>query len=597
MNRVSSATGFYERDLNNTLVFASQDRIPALPLLFATILAIVGQTGCRRAVPSRASDSVSAEARRAAEALPQRVAPALPPLLPPPEAVARSAGAHSGGAVKVHLDSEPLQLNPLGEADAAALQVVMGLVYEPLLECPSPGQAAGASGGDRLDYGPNYRPMLAEGWQVSPDGLRVTLYLRGGVKWHDGHAFNVLDVQASLEPLLLAASSGSATLRASLQDVASIELTGDRQVRLVLKRPSDFALRALCDIAILPDHLLRGRTADPAALARQPVGTGPFRFVAWERGKRIRLARVAGYWGGPAPLDEIAFEIDLDGARALMRTRRGEIDVLPRVLPVHYPDEVDPVTLHGALSLVRLRPERWAYVAVNHRRAPLDEAHFRRALSALWDRERFARDLHQGLAHPIGAPPFAGLPAAPAGRDRAAAEMDAGGYRDSNADGVRDVAGTPFRETLLIGAGARTAATEAQAFVFEARKAGLLIDPVVIDPAILLARVRKGDFDLALMQWEGRPDEDPSSLFGATGPFNFAAYRSAQVDALLDSIRVASGPAARAPLLATLGGILASEQPLLFLYQFDVPALVATRLHGVAAVAGHLDLRRAWVEP
>jgi ABC-type transport system substrate-binding protein len=99
------------------------------------------------------------------------------------------------------------------------------------------------------------------------------------------------------------------------------------------------------------------------------------------------------------------------------------------------------------------------------------------------------------------------------------------------------------------------------------------------------------------MQWEGRPDEDPSLLFGATGPFNFAAYRSGQVAALLDSIRVANGPAGRAPLMAALGGLLASDQPLLFLYQFDVPALVATRLHGVAAVAGHLDLRHAWVAP
>lgn len=586
MKRVSSATGYNERDLNNTVVFRSQAGIPLVLTLLAGLICAAGvQIGCRRAAPPRASEASSAQARRAAEALPERALPPLPPALPHPDEVPAPPAARGGGVVRVHLDSEPAHLNPLLEADANALQAVMGLVYETLLECPAP------------DGPGRYRPGLADSWQVSPDGLRVSLHLRPGVKWHDGHAFGVLDAQASLEPLLLASGSGAAGLRASMLDVASIELLPERVVRLVLKRPSDFVLRALCDIAILPDHLLRGPAGDPAALGRQPIGTGPYRLVAWERGKRIRLARAAAYWGAAVALDEIVFEIDGDGARALLRARRRELDVLPRVLPVHYPDEVDPVTLHGALSLRRLRPERWAYVAVNHRKPPLGEVHYRRALSALWDRERFGRDLHQGLAHAIGAPPFANLPAAPWGRARAIAEMDAGGYRDSNADGVRDLGGEPFRQSLLIGAGARTAATEAQAFVFEARKAGLLLDPVVVDAPTLLARVRKGDFDLALMLWEGRPDEDPGLLFGSGGPFNASGYRSAEVDALLDALRQSDGPAVRRPLLARLGALLAREQPLLFLYRFDVPMLVATRLQGLAAVGARLDLRRAWVRP
>jgi peptide/nickel transport system substrate-binding protein len=321
----------------------------------------------------------------------------------------------------------------------------------------------------------------------------------------------------------------------------------------------------------------------------------------WERGKRIRLARSTTYWGEASSLDEIAFEIDWDGARALMRIRRGEIDVLPRVLPVHYPDDVDPVTLHGALALWRLRPDRWAYVVVNHRRPPLGDAHFRRALSALWDRERFARDLHRGLAHPLVAPPFADLPfpnAGPdGGRGRAAAELEAGGYRDSNADGVRDLDGKPFRHTLLVASGAHAAATEAHAFVFEARRVGLLVDLITLDASTLLGRVRKGDFDLALMVWEGQPGEDPGLMFGSTGPFNYAGYRSSDVDAKLDELRQMPEAGARRALFAALGGILAREQPVLFLYQFDVPALVARRVHGLAAVGSRLDLRRVWIEP
>lgn len=588
MKRVSSATGYNERDLNNTVVFPSQDRIPLLLGLLAVGVCGAGApAGCRRASTEKPKPATSADRRGVAESLPQRHSPALPPPVPSPEQISVPSAARRGGVVRIHLESEPSHLNPLADADAGALQVVTGLVYEPLLECPSPGTGGG------------YRPVLADSWQVSPDGLRVALHLRSGIRWHDGHGFGVLDVQASLEPLLLSSGSGSPILRAFLQDVAAIEIAADRIVRLVLKRPSDFALRALCDLPILPDHLLRGPTADPGGLAKQPVGTGPYRFSAWERGKRIRLLRSSTYWSAAALVDELVFEVDSDGARALLRTRRGEIDILPRVLQVHYPDEVDPVTLHGTLALGRVRPQRWAYVAINHRKPPLGDPHFRRALSALWDRGRFAHDLHQGLAHPLVGPAFATVPAPPpgAGRDRAIAEMDAGGYRDSNADGVRDSAGTPFRHSLLIATGARAAATEAHAFVFEARKAGLLVDPVPVDAATLLTRVRKGDFDLALMLWEGRDDEDPSLIFGSEGPFNYFGYSAPDVDLLIDSIRQAAGPPARQALMTALGAKLARDQPVLFLYRFDVPALIATRVQGVAAVGARFDLRRIWVVP
>jgi ABC-type transport system substrate-binding protein len=247
--------------------------------------------------------------------------------------------------------------------------------------------------------------------------------------------------------------------------------------------------------------------------------------------------------------------------------------------------------------VVGLRPDRWAYVAVNHRHGPLGDAAYRRALSALWDREHFARDLHRGLATPIGAPPFAGLGPEPAGRERATRLMDEAGYRDGNADGVRDTGGKAFRHSLLVVAGARAAATEAQTFVLEARKAGVLIDLVTVDAATLLTRVRKGDFDLALMLWEGRGPDDVGPLFGAGGTFNNFGYRSQKVETTLDLLRRESGETQRTALLNTLGATLAQEQPVLFLYRFDVPALVAHRVHDVAAVGARIDLRRAWVEP
>jgi peptide/nickel transport system substrate-binding protein len=586
MKRLSSATGCNKGDLNNTLVFHPQDGVPVpLRQLAIGVIIIASAFACRRTPPAKTNEAPGNASSSASRTLPQRALPVPPPLIPTPESLPRTRPGRKTGNVKIHLENEPINLNPFADPDAATLQVIADLIYEPLLDCPSPGAPG------------DYRPVLAESWQLSPDGLRLSLRLRSGVKWHDGHALNALDVQATLEPLLLSNRTNVPVLRASLQDIAAIEVMPDRVVRLVLKRPSASALRALCDVPILPEHLLRGPTGDQAALAKQPVGTGPFRLAAWERGKRIRLARSSTYWATPAALDEITFEIDLDGARALVRTRRGDIDILPRVMAAHYPDDVDPVTLHGAMSLWRMQPDRWAYVAVNHKKQPLGDPQFRQALAALWNREHFARDLHQGLAHALPGPLFAkGAPPA-RGRDWAIAALEAAGYRDTNTDGVRDQAEKPIRLSLVIAAGARTAATEAHAFVLEARKSGILIDLTTVDAPALLGRVRKGDFDLALMVWDGSPGEDPGLMFGSSGAFNFFGYRSAEVDATLDSLRQTTATSERTVLLDRLGDTLTHDQPVLFLYRFDQPTLVAGRVHDLAAIGARLDLRQVWVDP
>jgi len=113
----------------------------------------------------------------------------------------------------------------------------------------------------------------------------------------------------------------------------------------------------------------------------------------------------------------------------------------------------------------------------------------------------------------------------------------------------------------------------------------------------ILARLKKGDFDLAPMVWEGHPDEDPTPLFGADGLYNFGGYRSTAVEALFDELRHAAGPPARQPLLARLARLIAEDQPVIFLYRHDVPALISNRVQDLTALGDRFDLRRAWVLP
>ena len=487
-----------------------------------------------------------------------------------------------GGALRVHLDAEPTSLLPLAESDAAAAQVTNGLVYETLLDCRDG----------------TYKPGLAESWDVSNDGMRLAVRVRSGVHWHDHRAFGVLDVQGTVEPLLRTGTDAP-VLRAELADVASIELVTERTVRFVLKRPSDFALRALCDVPMLPDHLVHGVRPEASSIVRQPIGTGPFRFAGWDHGKRIRLERAPEYWGSPPGVDEIVFDLDPDAVRALNRTRRGEIDVLSRVIDAHYPDQVEPTTLHGGTTLLRLRSRRYSFLAVNHLHYPLSDPRFRKALTMLWARTRFAGELHNDLARPIGGPPLVDdLPAPPLDRPRAATALDDAGYRDSDADGVRDHLGHPIRLTLLEPAGNRQFHVEAHAFALEARKVGILVD---------LAAGRRGDHPAAV---EARRVRSRAAHLGGDARRGSRAAlrngRGVQLRRLpLERARGAdrrgagapSGPIARAPILDRIARLLSDEQPVIFLYRYDIPALASTRVHGLAAVGDRFDLRRVWLDP
>jgi peptide/nickel transport system substrate-binding protein len=545
-------------------------RMSIVPLAALLLLS----SGCRRGKKT----APAAHTAATSELSPLRPPPPPAGTLPGPAAV--PPPSHRGGTLRVHLDGEPPNLMPLGDVESSALQVTSGLVYETLLDC---------SDG-------SYKPALAESWDVSDDRMRLAVRVRSGVHWHDHRAFGVLDVQATIEPLLRKGNDAAA-LRAELADIASLELVTERTIRFVLKRPSDLALRALCDVPILPDHVIRGARVETAPIARAPIGTGPFRFAGWERGKRIRLERASEYWGTPAGVDEIVFDVDADAVRALNRTRRGEIDVLSRVLDVHYPEQVEPTTLHGGAALVRLQSRRYSFLIANHAHFPLSDVRFRRAIAMLWDRKRFSGELHDDLARPIGGPPVAeDIPAPPFDRPRAIALLEEAGYRDSNADGVRDHEGKPIRLTMLEPAGNKLFNVEARAFVLEMRKAGVLVDLVPSDAATIIQRLKRGEFDFAPMTWQGAADDVPASLFGSDGAFNYGAYRSNALDALLDEARAAAAPAARAPILARIAKLVADDQPVIFLYRYEVPALVAGRVHGLAADGDRFDLRRVWLE-
>jgi peptide/nickel transport system substrate-binding protein len=486
--------------------------------------------------------------------------------------------------LRIWLEVEPESLHPLLDPDTESLRITEDTVFETLLR-------------RQADGGPGiYMPGLAESWRIRPDGQELRVVLRQGVKFHDGRAFSAVDAQQSID---LARSSRVKTphLRAALADVVSVEMLSARELRITLARPNAYVLRALAEIPMLPGD----REPDPRL--RVPVGTGPYRFATWEKGRRILLVRSDAYAGPSPAIEEIEFLVEPDAARALTRAKRGELDVLPRLIPEHYPAEASSPGIAGIFDPLRLRPARFQYVLVNAARPPFSDARVRQAAALLLDRHKIARELSAALSRPVAGPVWPGGPgdgaspeAPPLDPVHAAELLGQAGYRDVDGDGVRESGEQKLAISFLVLGDPRGEA-ERDLVVSGLRRAGFVVELRPGEPAVLLNRLKSADFDAALLEWRGRVDEDLATLFHTGGALNWGHFSSVAVDAVLDSIHLAWEPAARAPKLAELAALLASEWPILPLCAPEPYGLIHKRVKGVHVDDGWFALRALSLEP
>ena len=238
------------------------------------------------------------------------------------------------------------------------------------------------------------RPELATGWNWNADGTALSFALRQGVRWHDGKPFTSADVKCTWDYLL---GRSATPLRnnprngwyGNLKDVVP---EGDFQVTFHLARPQPalLALLAAGYSAIYPCHV------PPAEMRQHPIGTGPFKFVAFRRNESIELTRNTDYWRKDRPfLDKIEWTIIANRSTAILAFVTGKVDMT-------FPNELTPalvkdVTTQAPAAICRLTPNNCAVnVIMNRERAPFNDPDMRRALALSLDRHAFIDILTDG---------------------------------------------------------------------------------------------------------------------------------------------------------------------------------------------------------
>jgi peptide/nickel transport system substrate-binding protein len=293
-------------------------------------------------------------------------------------ALAITAGmAAAQDAITIAMQLEPPNLDPTAGAAEAIDSVVYLNVFEGLTRFTSDGSVV---------------PNLAEGWEVSEDGLTYTFKLHNGVTFHDGSTFDAEDVKFSLDRAR--ADDSTNAQKALFAQIAEVTVIDPLTVQVTLSQPNGalpFNLAWGDAVIVAPE------TAD--ANATNPVGTGPFRFGQWVQGDRVELVRSDSYWGEAPALAQATFRFISDPSAAFAAVLAGDVDVFTGY-PA--PENLAQFQADPNFQVLVGSTEGETILAMNNAKPPFDDIRVREAVAHAIDRQAIIDGAMFGYGTPIG---------------------------------------------------------------------------------------------------------------------------------------------------------------------------------------------------
>lgn len=437
----------------------------------------------------------------------------------------------------------------------------------------------------RLNEQGELEPFLAESYSISEDGLIYTIRLREGIKFHDGSDFTAHAVVENFSRLL-DPSNGCRCL-SEISSVKEVKAIDDHHVKFVMRQPNASLPAVLADVS--------GMQLSPAALARQdfathPVGTGPFRFVSWNRGVALRVERNPDYWQPGLPyLDGVTYRPIADNQTRMASVLAGDI----QIATVAAPEDVAAVRRgrHLNLQVIEAAGLGTNFVMFNRKRAPFNDIRVIQALVAATDREIINKAINRDVL-PLATNPF--------GTGLFGGQIQNGypAYDPERAKELLADYGKPVSLKITVNA---SPAAVRQALVLQQmwRRVGVTVSIEQLEQRQLVIQALNSGFDAMLFRWSGRADPDLNSyqFFHSDSSSNYTGFSHTKVDELLERGRRTVDHQERIAVYSELGELLAHEGPYLFLTSANYFFITHTRVKNLVPVPGGVpQVDRVWLE-
>ena len=479
-----------------------------------------------------------------------------------------------GGTLRVGLNADPPNMDPHQSTAAVDRQVFQSL-FDKLVD---------------IDENLHIIPMLATSWTITNSGKTYTFKLRPNVVFHDGTPFSAEAVKYNFERMLDRTFASPRRFEVIL--IERVTVTDPLTVQIDLESAfSPF-------LAILSDRA--GMMASPTAarrlgrdFAREPVGTGPYKFVEKRPQDRVVLERFDRHWDRGAGLaDRIIFRPFIDGQARLANLRAGELDIIDQVEPTDVPD----LRKDTRVRLFERDGLGWQGIWLMTQGPPFNNKALRQAVNATIDRRTLVRVVFGDTATVANGPfptGMLGFDAASNNRipernlDLARAKLREGGQPSGFAFTMKI---TPGRVEQQIGQIVQSMAGEA----------GIRVNLEIVEFGTLLSQLAALRYEAARLGWSGRPDPDGNiyNNFVTGAGQNRAGYSNPRFDTMLDAARILTTTEHRRRAYADALAIMNDDLPYLFLYWPKEYKVMSPKVQGYVHNAdGMIRLRHMWLNP
>ena len=557
-------------------------------------------------------------------------------------AAATEAAQGSGGKpvrgdwLVQHLLADPENLNPITSSDAASSEVLSWL-FPNLLTLDN----------ETLEQ----RPLLATGLpEISADHLTYAFKLRTDATFADGKPVTADDIVFAIKVIKNPAVAAP-HLRNYLDSVRDVVAVDPHTVRFDLRQPyfrNDLVLGGTSPLPrhfYDPENLLDGiSVADLDNLdkldaprreraekfakqfnegfQRRAMGAGAFEIKDPARdvvtGEKIVLTRRTDFWApddpryGDAWVNKIVYRIINDTEAALVNFKSRDLDVLD-LTPIQHkrPDTNSAQFLEQARKQEH-NVSTYSYIGWNETRPIFQDVRVRRALGHFVDRPSIIQNVLFGLAETIESPIYArrpeykkDLPQYTFDPEKGKALLAEAGWKDSDGDGVldREIDGkrVPLRFEIISNSGNPIRRSVGLAVIDQMKRAGIDASFRDLDWSIMLDKVGKFDFDAVILGWQmGVTAPDLYQIWHSSqavkGGSNHIAYKSPEVDKLLEQYRIEFDFEKRKQLYDRLQQIIYDDQPYTFLFMQKGVTTWDARFQGVRWYpSGGADVREWWV--
>lgn len=468
-----------------------------------------------------------------------------------------SSGSGNRDSLRFGLQGEPVGLDP-SLANEQMAWAIFYQIYDTLIFREEDG---------------SYSSRLADKWEISEDGMKLTFWLRSDVKFHNGETLTADDVKYTVDRLL--ESPYTTDIVVGIKEAVVVD---EHTVDIVMEHPYGAILDCISEVNF---SIVNKKAVEEAgdSFNRNPVGTGPYKFVSWSNGEKINLEAFDEYYRGEPSIKDVTFKFFTDMSTAAIALETGDLDFLS-----HAPlADRNNLTNNEKVSWYETEINGCVFVAFNNEEGIFKDPKIRRAVSYAIDKEAVL----QGAAEGCGKTLESLIPPACFGYSE---DFKGDGYDLEKAKKLLAEAGYPDGFTATMKTTETfTYSKPAEIIQGQLSKIGIDLKLDKVERGTYFDDVYGSNFEITVFNTTAPvPDADTILEFYFCGDniesgLNFSRTRNDEFDDIVKKAQVSTDQEERLELYNRANEIVRDEAIAIPLYTFMAPAAVNKDLKGVKA--------------